>query len=68
MSKYPYLKRFLIRVAIVVVVDAVACVLLWENDIIYYILWMSYAVIVIYKNILVKKIDEELMNVKGRHK
>ena len=68
MSKYPYLKRFLILVAIVVVVDAVACVLLWENDIIYYILWMSYAVIVIYKNILVKKIDEELMNVKGRHK
>ena len=68
MSKYPYLKRFLILVAIVVVVDAVAFVLLWENDIIYYILWMSYAVIVIYKNILVKKIDEELMNVKGRHK
>ena len=68
MSKYTYLKRFLILVAIVVVVDAVACVLLWENDIIYYILWMSYAVIVIYKNILVKKIDEELMNVKGRHK
>lgn len=68
MSKYPYLKRFLILVAIVVVVDAVACVLLWENDIIYYILWMSYAVIVIYKNSLVKKIDEELMNVKGRHK
>lgn len=68
MSKYPYLKRFLILVAIVVVVDAVICVLLWENDIIYYILWMSFAVIVIYKNILVKKIDEELMNVKGRHK
>lgn len=68
MSKYPYLKRFLILVAIVVVVDAVACVLLWENDIIYYILWMSFAVIVIYKNILVKKIDEELMNIKGRHK
>lgn len=50
MSKH--LKRFFILVAIVVIVDAVSCIFLWENDIIYYILWMSWAVVVIYSNII----------------
>ena len=48
------MKGFLITAAIVVIIDAIACVFLWENDILLYILWESLAVVVIYAKILAK--------------
>lgn len=62
------LKGFFITAAIVVVIDAIACVLLWnsDSDILLYILWQSLAVVVIYGKLLLKKLDEDYRNGKGR--
>jgi len=50
------MKGFLITAAVVVIIDAIACVFLWENDsdILLYILWESFAVVVIYAKILAR--------------
>lgn len=50
------MKGFLITAAVVVILDAIACILLWDSDsdILLYILWESLAVVVIYAKILAK--------------
>lgn len=57
MSKYPYIKKFLIAALIMVVIDTLACIFFWGRDELDYILCFSLAGIYIYKHILFLKMD-----------
>ncbi len=62
------MKGYLITAAIIVVVDIIACILLWdsESDALLYILWGSVAVVLIYAKLLKKKLEEDFLNRNGR--
>lgn len=47
MSRYPYLKRFLIACLIAIVIIAVSCVFLWnsDSDALLYIMWLTWAAV-----------------------
>lgn len=62
------MKGYLITAAIIVVVDIIACILLWDSDsdVLLYILWGSVAVVLIYAKLLKKKLEEDFLNRNGR--
>lgn len=54
------LKRFYIVLLIAVVLIALACIFLWDDDRLLYIIWGIFAAVGVYKGYLTRKIDGRL--------
>ena len=53
-------KRFAIVCLVVLIIDGVAAIFLWEWDGIYYIIWGTWAVVGIYADYMKRKLDGRL--------
>lgn len=53
----PCVKRFLIACAVAAVLIALACIFLWEQDAVYYIIFGILTAVAIYRAVVVRKLD-----------